>query len=134
MKKKEVVTKVKKEVPKFVSKYKEIDLDSLMKVENINLVVNLKDFNSEYKQIELKVPMSYTFSKVVSIINEKNCNSCKNIKLFLVDNNSNFKSLDELMDKTFIEIGLKPQIGALSLYYTFDPVENPLLLAGYYQI
>ena len=62
MKKKEVVTKVKKEVPKFVSKYKEIDLDSLMKVENINLVVNLKDFNSEYKQIELKVPMSYTFS------------------------------------------------------------------------
>jgi len=119
--------KVNKEVKPFVSKYN-IDLESLLRIDKIPLTIKLSGLRSEFNTIEISVPMNYTLSKVIDIINEKNNYSCKDIKLFIGDES---KSLDNFVNKTFIEMGIfKPE--PTIIYYKFSPVENPLLLAGFY--
>lgn len=121
----------KKKIEPFVSKYPPLELDKLTKVETIFITAQLTNVVSE-TNIELIVPMNVTFSKVADLINQKNNNSCKNLKLFLVDkDDASLKSLEGLMDKTIKETGVKSNT-TINLYYTFEPVENPLLLAGYY--
>ncbi len=116
-----------KEVKPYESKYK-IDYESLTKIDKIPLTVKLSGIRSEFSTLELLIPMNYSLGKVAEIINEKNNYACKDIKLFIGDES---KSLENVMNKTFLELGMfKPE--PTIIYYKFSPVENPLLLAGFY--
>lgn len=127
MKDKKKKPKKKKHAPLFVSKYN-IDISSAFKVEKIPLTIKLSGLRSEYSTFEMSVPMNYSFQKVAELINKKNNNSCRNIKLYIGDESN---CLDNVMNMSFIDLGVtKPE--PTVLFYKFEPVENPILLAGFY--
>ena len=68
------------------------------------------------------------------MINIKNNNCCKNIKLYILDKDNKLQTLKPYLDNTFKELIEKKLTSedSMSIYYTYDAVENPLLLSGYY--
>lgn len=132
MKKTEKKKKVKAEVKEFVSKYPPIDLN--FKVPEIKLNIQLNQLATEYKSITQLVPINVTLSYVSELINIKNNNCCKNIKLYILDKDNKLQTLKPYLDNTFKELIEKKLTSedSMSIYYTYDAVENPLLLSGYY--
>ena len=80
------------------------------------------------------VPINVTLSYVAEIINMKNNNCCKNIKLYILDMDNKLQSLKSYLNNTFKELVEKKITNedSMNIYYTYDAVENPLLLSGYY--
>ena len=128
--KKKVVKKAKKEKEPFISQYPILDMNKLTKTEYIKLELQGQLGARTFKT---EVPMTYSLNHIKNIINEKNGGSCKNIQLTFQDNKNNIISLEFLNFKTFYELNLNLD-SSLVLFYTYEPVENPLLLAGYYSI
>lgn len=132
MNKDKPVKKAKKKAEPFVSKYPPIDYNKIHSIEKIDLSIQLDQVLTEYKNIDISVPTNITLGKVAQIINEKNNMACKNIKLYFITKELELQSLDNFMDKTFIDLGISKKDSPLTMYYSFEAVQNQLLLAGYY--
>jgi hypothetical protein len=128
-KKRGVSAKKPRKAPEpFASKYREIDYDEVQKVSEILLIIRLDQLRNESGFFELKIPLTATLSKVAEKINQRHRNSCKNIRIYVVQD-SQKKYMDVFFYKTFSELGLKAGEN-LNLYYEYEPVKHPLLEAG----
>jgi hypothetical protein len=117
----------KKAAEPYVNKYPPIDFNKLKEVPEISVSVKLDQGKAD-KALEFKIPITMTLRKVIEKINEKHCNSCSNIRVYLVEN-SQKKYMDVFTYKTFKELDITPGEN-LNLFYEYEPIKHPLLEAG----
>jgi hypothetical protein len=122
------VKRIRKPAEPFVSKYSPIDYDKIKEIPELPLTIRLDQGLSNFV-FETKVPINMTLKKVMDIINEKHGGACHNIRIFLVEKNSNKKYMDVFTYYTFKELGIQPTEN-LTLYYEYEPAVHPLLEAG----
>ena len=111
-----------------ISKYRAIDYEKLKEIPEITLTIKLDQSRMDGSTFEIKMGINLTIRKVLEKINERHCNSCKNIKIYLIEN-SQKKYMDIVTYKTFEELGFKGGEN-LNFFYEYEPFKHPLLEAG----
>jgi hypothetical protein len=126
--------KTRKKPEPYVSKYPEINFEKLKEVPSISVSVKNESIRSESGMFEIKLPVNMTLKKIIDVLNERHCYSCKNLRLYMrkntnTDANSSDKNyLDSVLFKTFSEFGISGD--SLLIYYEFEPINHPLLESG----
>ena len=122
--------KRKKKEKVYDYKYPILDFEKLKQVPKISFEiknVSIKGNNT----ITGELPIDYSFNKIKEMIQEKHKYSCHNLRLYVLegtDSKSNKKYLDDLICKTFKELGITAE--KFVVYYEFAPFDHPTLEAS----
>ena len=121
--------KKKKEKPPYNYKYPQLNYEELKKVPLFNFTAKHGSLNNSNDDIVTgSINMDYSFNKIKELIQQKHGYSCRNLKLFMKDDNTGEKKyLDNLEYKTFQELGFHGS--SFVLFFEFEPFVHPTLEA-----
>ena len=121
--------KKKKEKPPYNYKYPQLNYEELKKVPMFNFTAknaSLKNSNDDI--LTGSIPIDYSFNKIKELIQQKHGYSCRNLKLFMKDDNSGEKIyLDGVEYKTFKDLGFNG--AGFVVFFEFEPFVHPTLEA-----
>lgn len=120
--------KAKKKIEPFISKYPAIDYEKAKSIPLITVLIKFEQAKSDFHTIEYKFPSNMILKNLFDKINERHCNSCRNLKIYMIVN-SQKKYLNDHMYKAFGDLKISP-LENFYLIYEYEPVESPILEAG----